>query len=537
MEKIMTALDEIQKISEAYQIPVKNIVKLRSEIATAKVCTPIIGKFSSGKSALVNTLLGYSRKILKEDILPETAVPVEITYTEAEDSIAVYDRQGELQAMSVDEYRGYEADAENVKNVRIQLRNSFLEEIPDVMLVDMPGFESGYEVHNRAIDDYLPQSMAYIIAFPADDPILRSSVGNILKELCLYEMPLCVVITKYDKRNDDFEDAFEKLNENLRRYVGKREIRFCRTSSFDGNAEELEEFLREIQEKSGEILAKKYKKVVFSILENLEGYLKTTLNSSRLSESELEEQEDKLHKQLETLKSQFAKEQNDFETEISECIEKVKDDIQSSLEAEESTMVTMTMNNQKIEDHINSVVRRAVTVSVKKHLIPKVEKYLKKVADTINSESIGDVCVSFTFDVDGLNKDMVAPIVTAVAAILLGLPILGTFAALVVGIVSKLVGNKKREEAKVKIRKELESEVFPKIVGETGAELERIVAEKVNQLNTSVGDELTSRQNALEKAMADIRVRREDEKARKDNLVADIKTSLERIEEIKDDLR
>ena len=55
------------------------VERLMQETETAKVCTPIIGKFSSGKSALLNTLLGYSRKILKEDIIQKDShvIPVE----------------------------------------------------------------------------------------------------------------------------------------------------------------------------------------------------------------------------------------------------------------------------------------------------------------------------------------------------------------------------------------------------------------------------------------------------------------------------
>ena len=78
MEKIMGALDELKSMNTAYGIDTDGISKLQKEMSTARVCTPIIGKFSSGKSALVNTILGYSRKILKEDITPETAVPAEI---------------------------------------------------------------------------------------------------------------------------------------------------------------------------------------------------------------------------------------------------------------------------------------------------------------------------------------------------------------------------------------------------------------------------------------------------------------------------
>ena len=188
MEKIKKALGELREINNAYSLSNETVEKLMHETETAKVCTPIIGKFSSGKSALLNTLLGYSRKILKEDITPETAVPAEISYSPDGDSIDVVRNDGTCKKVSVSEYRELDVDANAVRCTRLNLRNRFLEEIPDVMLVDMPGFESGFEVHNRAIDGYLPLSLAYIIAFPADDMIVRSSVGNILKELCLHDI-------------------------------------------------------------------------------------------------------------------------------------------------------------------------------------------------------------------------------------------------------------------------------------------------------------------------------------------------------------
>lgn len=531
MEKVMGALEKLKDINTAYDIETDGINRLQEEMSKAKVCTPIIGKFSSGKSALVNTVLGYRRKILKEDITPETSVPAEIVYTDSEDSITVIKNDGAFKQLSVDEYRQYEADANTVKSTRLQLRNSFLEQISDVMLVDMPGFESGFEVHNKAIDNYLPQSLAYIIAFPADDMILRSSVGNILKELCLYDMPLCVVITKYDKRNDDFEMTFEKLKESLKRFVGEREIRYCKTSSFSGDAEELQDFLEEVQEKSQEILENKYKKLVMSQVENTQKYLVITLNGSQLAESELDEKEEKLKQQLSSLDSKFSKEQSDFETEIADCIDEIKADVQMTLEAEEPTLVAMILNNQNINDHLNSVVRNAVTVSVKKRFIPKVEKYLKRVTKVINSESIGDVCVPFVFDTDKVNKGMTGNIVAVVAGLLLGL-----IPGILVGFLMKRLNNKKREEAKQSIKHKLHSDVFPRVLEEVGKGIEMSITKQINNVNTSIEQELVNQRNTLEKAMTDIRQQMNDEKAKKENFAIDIKSDLERIDEIKHEL-
>lgn len=533
MEKVISALEEIKNINIEYGISTDAISKLQAEISEAKVCTPIIGKFSSGKSALVNTILGYNKKILKEDITPETAVPAEIVYTDTEDMVTIVKKDGRNSALSIDDYRSYEVDANDVKSVQIQLRNSFLEEIPDVMLVDMPGFESGFEIHNKAIDDYLPQSLAYIITFPADDMIVRSSVGNILKELCLHDMPLCVVITKYDKCNDDFEVTFEKMKESLKRFVGNREIRYCKTSSFTGDAKELEEFLKEIQERSQEILSNKYKKLVISIVENTENYLITALKGSELSESELAEKEEKLRKQISALESKFSQEKQEFDMEIAECVEEIKADVQYAMEAEESTLVTMTMNNQRINEHLNSVLRNAVTVSVQKRFIPKVEKYLKSIEKTINSESIKDVNISFTFDSDKLNKGMTGSVVAVVAGLLLGMPILG----IITGIFMKLSGDKRREKAKQTIREKLRVEVFPQVLREVGNGIETTIDKQIKLINDSIEEKLISQRTTLEKAMSDLREQINDEKVKKEQFAIGIKSNLERIGGMKDGLR
>lgn len=534
MKEINAALEELKNINASYGIDIDGISRLQAEMSAAKVCTPIIGKFSSGKSALVNTLLGYSKRILREDITPETAIPAEIVYTDSEDSITVIKNDGTYKQLNVDEYRTYEADANTVKSARIELRNSFLEKIPDVMIVDMPGFESGFELHNKAIDNYLPQSLAYIIAIPADDMIVRSSVGNILKELCLHDMPLCVVITKYDKRNDDFEVTFQKMKESLKRFVGDREITYCKTSSFTGEAEELEEFLIKIQDESQDILALKYKKQAFSLVENTRNYLITTLKGSNLSESELDEKEEKLQRQKSSLEGKFSKEKEDFDAEVEDCIEEIKSDVQSALKAEESTFVAMILNNQKINEQLNSVVRNAVTVSIKKRFIPRVEKYLKRIEKVFKSESVGDINFSFVFDTYKISKGMTSCIVAGVAtALVSGLGLLG----LLTGFLVKKINDKRREKVKQEISEKLNTEVFPQVLREVGENIEMKITKQVKLVNTSIEEDFSNQRETLEKAMADLRQQMKDEKTKKENLAVDINEDLERIERIENDLR
>lgn len=161
------------------------------------------------------------------------------------------------------------------------------------------------------------------------------------------------------------------------------------------------------------------------------------------------------------------------------------------------------------------------------------KKYLKRVANSINAESIGDVHISFNFDGEKLNKGMTSSVVAVAAGILMGLPILG----IVAGIIMKLRGDKKREELKQQIRMKLQNEIFPQVLRDVGNGIEMTITKQLKLVNTSIEDEIKIQRDTLEKAMADVRGKINDEKAKKENMAIDIKAELERIGEIRDGLR
>lgn len=537
MEKVINSLKKIQEINNYYELSNEVIENVLKNIADAKVCIPVIGKFSSGKSALLNTLLGYSsKKFLKEDITPETAVPAEIIYGDIEDAFYVIANDGTYKQLTSEEYRNTEVDADSVERTRIILKNSFLEQIPDLMLVDMPGFESGYEVHNRAIDNYVSRSLAYIITFPADDMVVRTSVGNILKELCLHDMPICVVITKYDKRNDEFDASYTALRESLKRFIGNREISYCKTSSFTGRADELKEFLIKVQEESQIILANKFRNNVLSAADTTENYLTTLLKNSEMSESELVEQENKLNSQLNEMNDKFVKEKENFDTTIVDCISKIKADVEVELNAHESEFVAMLMNKQDINEKLNLVVRSAVTTSLQKRFVAKLDKYIKKVADCINKDTVENIRVSFNFDVGEISKNIVSTALKAVAAIIICGPIFGPLIAALLAWLSKSSAEKKREEAKSQIRQKLHTELYPQVLAEVGRAVEFAVVKQVSLINETIETEIDHQRNVLQQAIDDLRKKKAEETERKNNLMGNINNDLARLAEIRNEI-
>lgn len=537
MEHTFQVLNALKEINQTYTLSNEKIDQTLAEMQTAKICIPVIGKFSTGKSALINTLLGYSRKLLREDITPETAVPTEIVYSPDEEWAEVVRNDQSTESIEIPAYRDLSVDANKVQYIRLHLKNSFLEKIPDVMIVDMPGFESGFEVHNRAIDQYLPRSLAYILTFPADDMILRSSIGNILKELCLHDMPICAVITKYDKRNDEFDATLQNLKNNLTRYLGDRPIAVCQTSSFSGDAEELEEFLEQIQQQSQHILAKKFCTSAMSALDTTAQYLRTALSSQNLTESELAEQEETLKRQMNELDTRVSSNQKELNDQLDDCIDLICANVVDNVRKEENTLIVMVLNHQDINERLNLIVRESLTREVQQRLLPKIESYVKKITHQLNGNHFGDINISFHMDLEEIKKNVVSTVVASVAvAFLTSLPLIGAIVAGALTLINKLAGEKKREEQKNQIRQDFAQRLYPQISQDVRTSLKTEVSRQIYAIEQSINEEITTQTNALQQALEDIRCKQQEENQKKADNCMQLNSDLQKISQLRAEL-
>lgn len=536
MIRIQRALEMIEAVNEHYSLNNKDINVLFFEIRDAKVCMPIIGKFSAGKSALLNSLLNYGGKLLKEDVTPETAVPTELVFSE-EDKVEVLTKDNDYYTIdSLKEYRKKDFEVESVKSVRLYLNNQYLKTIPKVMLVDMPGFESGYDVHNQAIDEYLPKSLVYLIAFPADDMIMRSSIGNILKEICLRNMKIGIVITKCDKKNEGYDAALLHLKQSLKKYIGEREIKICQTSSRDKEMEELKAFLCEIQENAEEILYQKYKQKVLLQSETTKNYLTAILKNSEMTESELEEEKLKLEQSMGELLDKFQKEKAKFENKIENSASNIKADIHAALEGKREELVSMIMNNQDIKEGLNLTIRNAVTSSMQERFLPNVEHYLSNVTSDVMRNISLPVNVPLAINPKAVSENVISSAVATTAAVMLGGPIIGGVIAGILFFMNQKSQEKKREEQERKISTKLARDVFPKVLSEVEDTLVSSIEEQIAQVNKTIEEDITRQRSVLEKAIEDVKERIVKEKEKKNSLIQSVKEDLEKLEKMEKEL-
>jgi|GEM_PF-2452663 Dynamin family. len=537
MEQLRAVLDEIQDINRVHKQPNEPIESLLSDMTHSKVSIPVIGKFSAGKSALLNTLLGFNKPLLKEDITPETAVPTEITFA-PEDSVQVVHANKTIEHIAVASFRTLECEAGQIDSIRLLLRNTqLLAKVPDLMLVDMPGFESGNDVHNRAIDRYMPQSLAYCLAFPADDMVLKASMKSFLTELNLHQIPVCVVITKRDKVSDEIlQENFDRLREDLSKYIDRPErMSYCTTSSHDGDAEELEQFLFDVQGQSQQLLSKKFRQSVLSEIERTASYLTTLLQNQSLSMSELEEQEDKLQSEMHALNNKIDEETGLLANQIPSITREIQADVRKSLQDAEGTLITMLLNNQEIDEKINLLIRESLTRSMQQRFLPKVQSYLKHVSESIQIKTFADMDLSVAIDTASLSRKILGGVIAGLSLIILG-PITTLIGALVNYFISKGIQNKKREEAKGQIRLKLNSEVFPNIIEQVGSTVETELLKQVQELSDNIASQIALQRKALESALQELKLQRMEEQLTKEQLISKAKEHLIRIEALKHDI-
>ena len=137
--------DSVKKAEESKNSLVNDLKK------DSFIKVPFVGDFNAGKSSLINSMLGSD--ILPTNILPETAVSYELYYSPNE-KLDVWLDDKLIETTSVSQIKSLQLTPRNL--VKLYLDNPIVKEWNDrnIVVVDMPGIDSGIEAHNNAILHY-----------------------------------------------------------------------------------------------------------------------------------------------------------------------------------------------------------------------------------------------------------------------------------------------------------------------------------------------------------------------------------------------
>lgn len=208
-------LDEINKILEGINLPEStmeliNIPAISNSIKNTELLIPIVGTFSSGKSSLINSFLG--NEYLPVGITPETALATEIRYTgTGNERIEAVKEDSSIDIYKVDEIGAIGRIASKYKFIRLFIKNDKLKGIEPLILVDMPGFESPLDLHNRAIMEYINKGVYYIVLINVEDGTITRSMTRQLEAIKEYKRDFSFFLSKTDLRSTEDTEKIKNL--------------------------------------------------------------------------------------------------------------------------------------------------------------------------------------------------------------------------------------------------------------------------------------------------------------------------------------
>ena len=511
MEYICEYKEKFKKLREIkckYGLDTEELDEVINGIEFYRVNTPVIGNFSTGKSSMINAIIG--KPLLSVDITPETAVPTEIYY--GENKVFQYDKTGVVERR-IEELPLKGLTVQTTDLVKIEYNNEFLEQIRSVNIVDLPGFDTSIELHNKAIDQYLPNSLAYLLVVSSDEPVLKESISDFLKELKEYNMPVYVVITKSNRLDEDeLEECRKLLKKLIKRIYDQDDVTVACVDAYGRvNIDELKDILVEIQGKTGEIFINKYSKLLRNETRYPLAYIEDRMDKECLSTSRLELEKEKLEKRMKEITVEIEKEKNNFDRQAKVCINTIRDRVKTDLESSVATISAMLESGADITDKINAIVRRSVRIGINTEFEPKLKKYVEHIAEMIQIEFpaneilISNISTKLSGNVIEDSAKTALPIVLAgIGAVLVNpiVAVVGGVTGIVADTMLNIKNNRKRQHEIDMAANNLINEVSEQTVASIEGEIMRYIS----NINEKIEKDVLRQKEILKKSIQDVEI-------------------------------
>ncbi|WP_244834887.1 dynamin family protein [Clostridium sp. BJN0001] len=499
---------KLKSIADKYNLEINFIDDFISEIDDFKVITPVIGGFGTGKSSLINAVL--QDDILKTNIESKNSITTEISYSD-KDNVKFLKDDKVISDTSVCNYTDKKYDVDDYDLVKIEYNNDVLEKIKNVKIVDMPGFDSGIELHKKAIDKYLTNSLSYIIVFSADNIELTQSVKNFLREINLHDIPIFIIINKCDKvSKSKIEEDYKKVNDIIEKYLPKKGVKVgLSKSKIHKNVRDVTNILLQIESDSEKIIKNEFSRKLKNLTLPVDSYINSKLSNMKLTDKELVEKEEELQMKSESNYEKVEKEKQEFNKNIPLYIENVQRKVDEGLKDSTDKLVEMILNDEDIKEKINYIVRKNVIMGIKAEFEPVLKKYLTDVVSILKIDAKEEIKLDeFKVSAGGLIENVVVnsvPIVLmAVGAFLAG-PLIGLVGGLAGVCFDAILKNSKEKLKKAEIENMVSKKIIPEVSKKSGECIKREISKYVEEINKSLELIIDHEKEVMMKAILDVK--------------------------------
>ncbi len=386
LQALQTAKDIVKKDIPSSTNLITTAEELTDKVQDFKIKVLVIGEFSSGKTALMNRLLGIN--LLKEDVTPETAIATELVYDEKE-GVDLVLSSGEAEHCSLADVPTPDPDT-YLKYV-YHLNNPVLKELSDYVLVDMPGFNSGVEAHNKALLQYIGQATAYLFVTNIESGCMTDSSVNFLNEIRSYSPYVGYVLTKCDKlSNENVQLTTENIRQHLQ-YLNGVEPDLVTTSAVDD--EHLPEKLKRMIQsfKAKDMLQHCFDDEIVFLLDRCLSGLKLAKGAIAFDTSSIDREISRCERVKEALKTRFEQKKDqihrDFQNQVSE---RIISDIRGSLMENVEILTSAAMQGpDSFKQCVNGIIRPRLIESTNEALGNFATNIVSDIGDLLEHTSDG----------------------------------------------------------------------------------------------------------------------------------------------------
>ncbi|HCE2438251.1 TPA: dynamin family protein [Vibrio parahaemolyticus] len=492
-QKVEELLPQISDLANQYGFEQEIEVAIQKH-NKFKLRVPFVGAFSAGKSSLLNRLLGEKR-LLGVEVTPETCLPTEIFFS-SEETIRLMNDDGVIAELSRQQLFDQEYAKTDGCWVEVGLTNPLLAQFDDLVLVDMPGWDSGLAEHSLAIDNYIHLSGTYCLTVSASDGTLKKSIKEALTELKMLNKPVVLIINKIDKVDEEqLENIIKSITHEVATDLSTPPIKVIATSARKKQIEGLDESLESITELSDSIYVDLVLKHFYTVFELINSKINILLNEDNLSVEEAQLACDEVPKQLEDLKAQLSDLIAQIESMIPTCVEAAKLNLTNNLKAQLSSLSSSAMHGGSIQNEVATSLRSAFLTMIEQDFKPKVARQLKSLQNINDiAPTKLDVSASFTASESGTNAKgiLFSQVVSfALTKVLTLVPQLKPFGAVIHAIATLFTSQVDRDMQREQQKEEANHYVLHTLIPQVVLQAESAIQENLRQIVENVKEEIT----------------------------------------------
>lgn len=348
--------------------------ELFTEIRNYRFRVLLVGGFSSGKSALLNTLT--QKSALPEDQAPKTTIATELLWDSQEYMEAV-DAEGRSTRFELNDQSCM--DPQKYRYLICHLNSAFLQKNSDIVLVDMPGIDSNMECHNKAITQYITRGSAYLLLVSCEDGTLRRSTIDFLQEVAQYPQSLACLISKSDLRNEsDVIQVQRQVEQDIMNVYGQN-VPMDHVSRDDDVQKKVEQVLAKFQPQA--LFERKFAGQFDVLIGLAQSLLQTAKNSFSLDISELDNKIEECNRQQAQAEKQMEQKKRSLQQKFhNQVLNSILEDMKDALMAQSLRLTdALTISPATFSSAVNSIIRPILCNSTQQQIEASFAEYVSEI--------------------------------------------------------------------------------------------------------------------------------------------------------------